>query len=761
LSKVETKKHIFSADRPINCATDDRLNRAIFSKELALSIANWSEKDSLIVAIYGAWGEGKSSVKNMVKEIFEKSKKPLFMEFNPWQWANEEKITDAFFRELSNKLGNSADKKQRLAAKKMTEYAEYLDLGNELVGKFKTVFEKTLVIALGGTSLGSVFTTGNIRLTLEILTLIFVSATLALDQIIWGIRWIAKWRGVGADRNRNLEDRKADLIKTLAAMNSTLVVFIDDVDRLTKSEIKSLFRVLKANADFPNIVYLTIFQRDIVEKSLGEGEVYNGKDYLKKIVQVGFDVPKVPASDIHNILFEELNRLLSESALLEKFEKNRWNSLFVDGLSGYFKNLRDVRRFISTFSFHLGILKKGSGYEINFIDLIGIEVLRQFEPQVYETMFRAKKLLTSSASMGRSHTSTADKKQMNDILTLADQNNIESVKSILKELFPNSEWAWGSNYIHSVGDQESRNLRINHEDHFDKYFSLFLPDEEIPQSDFEFALSITGNAEEFYNFLIRFHEQKRLPQFIRRFEAYKQVVDKKNIVPFISTLLSIGDVIPRDKDNEGFFSISPMMHLKRIIHWYLKKSDFTVQEKQQGYWKCLEDSNAVFLPIDLLWEEYERQNERQHNDYFIFSENDSGKIKNLLIQKIEVNKTKLHFSTHLTRILFIWIHIEKEKAMEWLKNYLTDDSNFIKFLKELEGKGTSSNGYETKVYYYFDLKWLSEFFEDFEELFKRADSLRPKIEDTDDITIRVFESLKKAEERYRNPDKKSDPYDRF
>lgn len=101
-SKVSTnsKQHIFSSDRPILKKHGDLLQRKRFSEELAASICNWHEKDSLVLAIYGDWGDGKSSVKNMIKESLEHNiseKSISVLEFNPWQWGDSDKLTRAFF----------------------------------------------------------------------------------------------------------------------------------------------------------------------------------------------------------------------------------------------------------------------------------------------------------------------------------------------------------------------------------------------------------------------------------------------------------------------------------------------------------------------------------------------------------------------------------------------------------------------------------------------------------------------------------------
>jgi len=62
----QTAEHLFSADRPIRSRDEDQLYRRKFAEELASAVRRWKGKDSLVIALYGPWGSGKSSIKNMV-----------------------------------------------------------------------------------------------------------------------------------------------------------------------------------------------------------------------------------------------------------------------------------------------------------------------------------------------------------------------------------------------------------------------------------------------------------------------------------------------------------------------------------------------------------------------------------------------------------------------------------------------------------------------------------------------------------------------
>ncbi len=111
LTHMSDIDHDFSADRPILSIDQDLLDRDRFAESLARAISGWKGKDSLIVALHGDWGSGKSSLKNMALSAFAKQKleSPLVIEFNPWEWAGQDKISKSFFEQLASSIGMCTD----------------------------------------------------------------------------------------------------------------------------------------------------------------------------------------------------------------------------------------------------------------------------------------------------------------------------------------------------------------------------------------------------------------------------------------------------------------------------------------------------------------------------------------------------------------------------------------------------------------------------------------------------------------------------
>ena len=90
-----------SPDRPIELIKNDALGRKPFVQSVAAAISGWRGNESLTIAISGPWGSGKSSVKNMIRDSLSLSQSAVQVaEFNPWQWAGQAQLAEAFFREI-------------------------------------------------------------------------------------------------------------------------------------------------------------------------------------------------------------------------------------------------------------------------------------------------------------------------------------------------------------------------------------------------------------------------------------------------------------------------------------------------------------------------------------------------------------------------------------------------------------------------------------------------------------------------------------
>ena len=109
-----------------------------------------------------------------------------------------------------------------------------------------------------------------------------------------------------------LEETKANVQVELAKLSAPIVVMVDDLDRLTPSELLEMLQLVKANGDFPNLIYLLLCDRPTIERNIEEvSKAVSGREYIEKIVQVAFDVPLLDRKRLQQILFNGLDALIA------------------------------------------------------------------------------------------------------------------------------------------------------------------------------------------------------------------------------------------------------------------------------------------------------------------------------------------------------------------------------------------------------------------------------------------------------------------
>ena len=93
---------ITDIDKPITNKNDDEFGRNKFVNELASLIENYSKStnnECLTLDINGEWGEGKTSVVNLLKEKLKNDEKYKFIDFNPWSFSsNKEDLNNELYK---------------------------------------------------------------------------------------------------------------------------------------------------------------------------------------------------------------------------------------------------------------------------------------------------------------------------------------------------------------------------------------------------------------------------------------------------------------------------------------------------------------------------------------------------------------------------------------------------------------------------------------------------------------------------------------
>lgn len=331
-------ERMISPDLPITKSTEDTLNRGSFAKSLAKTISQYSLSSSFAIGLYGEWGSGKTSLVNMVLESVEDiDKNAVILRFNPWLCSDPKQLIIQFFKQMA-----TAIKLKKPSAEKAWE----------LIDQYGDIFDAASLIPGAGPAV------------------VAVGKALAKGA-----------RGRVKQRSKDLQESKNQIIQKMIEENLKIIVFIDDIDRLSEEEIIAVFQLVKALADFPNTVYILAFDYDVVVRALSKVQRGDGKEYLEKIIQVPFEIPMLSMESIHDALFSKLNSILGDIPE-ERWAKTTWAELFQFGLRKYIKSIRDIIRYTNVFMLKYELLKE----EKDPVDLLGLTSLQVFEPSVYSKL---------------------------------------------------------------------------------------------------------------------------------------------------------------------------------------------------------------------------------------------------------------------------------------------------------------------------------------------------------------------------------------
>ncbi|MCP9450670.1 MAG: hypothetical protein NNA21_11500 [Nitrospira sp.] len=325
-------------------------------------------------------------------------------------------------------------------------------------------------------------------------------------------------------------------------------------------------------------------------------------------------------------------------------------------------------RYLASLSFHVSLFRSTAGFEVNLVDLIALEVLRVFEPAVYQRLPGAKRELTSSRAPAHdSHNQNErTKKLIESIVEAALQR--DQAREIVKALFPP---VGRSMYSYDFEEEWFRELRLCHPDMFDRYFHLAIPERDISQAELDRVLSLVGNREDLVEEFRALNERNLLGATLDYLETHVQAIDLQYAVPFITALFDIGDEL--SKDQGGFFAISPDRRVSRIIRGHLKQvSDLGTRVKILK--EAVKTSTGLYFPILA---------ELAENNALHVNDADLRELQQVCVKKIEDAAGSGVLARHPRplRILYCWKKWDSsEKPRQWVERFISSGEGVLSFL---------------------------------------------------------------------------------
>jgi predicted KAP-like P-loop ATPase len=718
---------MYSSDKPIEFSKDDSLSRTEFSHKLAQSILSWKGRESLVISICGKWGYGKSSIINLMKEwlkISNKEAEITVFEFNPWFFSGEGDLSKYFFEELVKELSGSKSKKDKEIAKKLRIYSNHLDLvpNNSVNSSIEKFF---VILGLLGVSASQFIEWFNLQTE----SILFIKNVVFFIGIFFiGItipKELLKNLANFFDNKIKMEDQsvlslKNEIHNNLKQREKKLLVIIDDVDRLSQFEMKEVFKLVKINTDFPNTIYVLSFDAEVVKDNLDEQAGVSGKDYLNKIVQINFDIPHIKQHKINEILFQELDRILSTlpPSYNNYFDHVYWTNIYHSGFKSFFQNIRDIKRFSNSLEFNISFMYTGDSMEVNPIDFIAIESIRVFCPEFYYFMKSRNRLFTDIRD--RSQSEKQERKEEIEVaLKEINKNYSSNLKSLLFVLFPQISTIYeNKSYGYEWQSRWNKQLRVCATDYFDAYFTL-IPggaEEELSQYELDSILKQMNNSEQLENSFLELIKNKKIRKVLERLQDYtddESQISTKYAESIVQALFNISDLLPSEK--KGMWDFGADMDAMRIMFQILKRQK-DVTKNYEIFKNTIPLSKGLYGPVlRVSLESSEEKNK-------LVPVETLNELQILCVNKIKKFKDEgnLLDNENFVEILYRWK--EWDNSSEWktyIESLLKTDEGLIKFIEKFISETYSHTfgdyGYRAiKKYNYEDLNAFVEI-----ELIKR------------------------------------------
>lgn len=415
-------------------------------------------------ALYGEWGSGKSTLMKYLQKELQDSCNTYF--FEAWEFESDSNLPISLLEDLMDKSESISEKRS----------GEILQIAEDLfVG-----FAKSLRINIPGLSINGK----------EVIQALEKKPTSFLQLKKKFKKEFQKWENIVI---------KDDLSK----FN---LIFIDDLDRCEPENVLNLLSALKLFFTYGN---KTIYFCGVDKKAINAavktkyGDVVKSKEYLEKVFDLSFSMPKNPS----------LDKLLGEYFSSELAPDDRQEETWLTSINAFFKeihfsNPRKIKKVLNKFSmFRVAILdldnkkkpninqagrQNGSFYET--IIVLYFIILKEFHDGASNILFNFQKKKTIYANAVDNNTSIKIDSRSSEITNInyfLDSNASQVPLSSLPR-----DWATYRPYFLICISSEAKLISHNCFNSLDG-FNLFVPIEK--NIEYYFFKFFVENEDNFIN----------------------------------------------------------------------------------------------------------------------------------------------------------------------------------------------------------------------------------------------------------------------
>lgn len=470
-------------DEPIDSEDKDILGRGSFVNKLHNLITSLPFSDPYIIGLNGGWGDGKTSIINLLKKRFEGSDASIIVDFDPWYFRDEEEIIKSFFHTFEATISDKY-----------------------WMGDLRSLFTRYLRVT-GFSGLG-----------------------MHID--------------FSGDSLKHVQDGIQDAIDRLG---KDVIIFIDDIDRLEAKEMLVVFKLVRLMARFQRLRFVLIFDAKRVSAVLSERYEDFVPEYLEKIIQLPVQVPLVEQKCLDSVFDSSISALFSRLEISEGTEKDffaEFPLIYQMHMKRTLANLRQIKRYINSLNFTLPMIREEvSILDFLLLDFLRVfypEIYTDIQQNshIYRHIEWGENSFLYYGGGYKQDRKAIIKDHIEKLL--ADKQDREVIKAILEKLFFDVQYAFYGVMTASFSPASYRSAkRISHPDCFYKYFALQVATSDLSDNQIEEVILSWNNAATDKRLSIiaktfeLYHNKNQLSQLLDRLHDFKPSLKRDTTIALI------------------------------------------------------------------------------------------------------------------------------------------------------------------------------------------------------------------------------------
>lgn len=406
------------SDQP---AEEDQLNFAPYAQTLADIIADPGTDTPLTIGVFGGWGQGKTSLMNMVRRQLAATEDTHFpvrtVWFNAWLYSHQ----PALWRALISRVLVGVRGFRTLGE---TAQAELRQLEARLYG--------AIAPTSGHLSLSEGALPGLKNATLPPLMALELLRRQAQragqDEIVARLETLIvdveeSEALTRRDQIAALDDfrRQFEIISREHIMNhGRLAVFVDDLDRCLPDNAVEILEAIKLFLEAPGCVFILGVAREVIEEGIRIRYAdyqarLDGAQYLEKIIQIPFSLPPIAPEAMGNYV---------KRVTAEGLPDPRCETVFAVGLE---PNPRRIKRTLNIFLLLWRLAQNRGDLRpvIKPVRLAKVVIIQQYHPRLFRLIAQGPHYLIDLEQRFREQERSDMEAQLDSSLARAGEGELE------------------------------------------------------------------------------------------------------------------------------------------------------------------------------------------------------------------------------------------------------------------------------------------------------------------------------------------------